>query len=339
MAFTFRRNLKFGINIEATYNTYVAPAASDGIAILEGGFTPSRVWMEEMTAQSLPEKKLTDLVAGPNSFTARVTFKMPKEGLGQLLKNVYGSISDTAVGATFSGTRHTFSASNTTPTSISLLLSDDIQAVQLSGAAVKTLRLIGEIGEPIKAEVDFIGGTWTPVASGVGSMTVPTTVSTINPYWHTNAITTISAVGTTITPARWEFMVENTYAEGLAESYEIQTTTAANNARKQLERAGDFPIRYTLTLERLLQTTTALSAFTAGTTGVSSVELKETAGSTDTSTGTNDYYAKINLTTSVIKEYTQTEASDLIKETLLIEGYQSASTDNSFVYKDKIAVS
>src|SRR5574342_1429619 len=181
MPFTFGRNLKFGINIEGTYNTYVAPTSSDGIVILDGGFTPSIVWMETMSAQSLSEKKITDIVAGPRNFTARTRFKMPKEGLGQLLKNAYGAVADTAVGATFSGTRHTFSSSNTTPTSISLLLSDDIQAYQLSGAAVKTMRFVGEQGQPIVCEVDYIGGRWAQAASGVGAMTVPTTASTINP--------------------------------------------------------------------------------------------------------------------------------------------------------------
>jgi len=338
MPFTFGRNLKFGLNIESAYNTYVAPAASDGIAILEGGFTPARVWMEVMTAQSLPEKKITDLVAGPTNYVAHIRCKLPKEGFGQLLKNVYGTVADTAVSAPFGGTRHTFSASNTTPTSISLLISDDIQAYQLSGAAVKTLRLVGEIGQPVVAEIDFVGGSWVQAASGVGSMTVPTTASTINPYWHTNAITTINAVGTAWTPSRWELVVECAYADGLAESYEISTTTAASNARKQLERAGDFPITYILTAERLLQATTQFIAFTAGTQGATSVELKETGSTTDTSTGTNDYYAKINMATSVIKEYTQDKATDIIKETLVIEGYQNVSTDNNFILKDKNSV-
>lgn len=339
MGFTFGRNLKFGLNIESTYNTYVAPIASDGIAILEGSFTPNRVWMETMTAQSLPEKKLTDIVPGPVNYTARIRCKLPKEGFGQLLKNVFGTMADTAVGATFSGIRHIFSASNTTPTSISLLLSDDIQAYQLSGAAVKTLRFIGEIGEPVIAEVDFIGGTWTPAASGVGSMTVPTTVTAVNPYWHTNDITTVQAAGTTITPSRWEFTLDNVYADGLAESYEISTVTATTNSRKQLERAGTFPIRYLLKIDRLIQATTAFTNYTNATSGASSIELKQTSTSTDISTGTNDYYAKITMATSFIKEYIQEKASDLIKESLLIEGYQNVSTDNQITYKDKTAVS
>lgn len=339
MAFTFGRNLKFGLNLESVYNTYVAPTTSDGVAILEGGFTPNRVWMETMTAQSIPEKKITDIVPGPVNYTARIRCKLPKEGFGQLLKNAYGAVADTAVGATFSGTRHIFSASNTTPVSVSLLLSDDIQAYQLSGAAIKTLRLIGEIGEPVVAEVDFIGGTWMPAASGVGTMTVPTTASTVNPYWHTNDITTVQAAGTSLTPSRWEFTLENVYADGLAESYEISTVTATTNSRKQLERAGDFPIRYTLKIDRLIQATTALTNFTNATSGASSIELKQTATSTDTSTGTNDYYAKITMATSYIKEYTQEKASDLIRESLLIEGYQNVSTDNQLTYKDKNTVS
>lgn len=329
---SFKRNLKFGLTVESTYNTFVRPGANKGIAILEASVTPNQQWMEDMQANAIPEKKLTDVVAGVRSWTAKVRCKVPREGFGQLLKNLFGSIADAAIGAPFTGTKHTFSASSLTPASVSLLLMDDVGEWQLSGGVVKMAKFIWEINKPIYAEIDFIGGGFTYTTLGTAP-TIPTT-SGINPFYHFNDGWLITAAGVSYTPDKIELTIETNYADGLADSYEINTTGAASNARKQLERAGEPPISYRVSFHRLLQNTTQAAKFLAGTTGATSMESGNEAG-----TGATDYFIKMSMANCLVKNYQQEDSNGVLTETVEVEGYQSASTDNQFIYKDKQTVS
>lgn len=339
MAFDFGRNLVFGLKMETTYNTFVRPATLNGLVVMEGGISPNQEFMEEMSANSIAERKSTDVVPSVQNWTSTLKCKFPKEGFGQLLKNVYGSVTDTAVGASFSGTRHIFKSSNTTPTSVSLLYIMNNYEWNLAGGAVSSLKLGGEIGKPIMAEVNFLGGKFTAPTIGT-SPTIPTTAASTNPFYHFNDITNITVSDTVYTPFSWELNIENAYADGLADSYEIQSTTAAANSRKQLERAGEPPIKFTLSFKKLLQSNTQSAKFITGTSGASIIELKGATGATDTSTGVNDYYFKLDMVYSLIKSYELTKSGDLWVETTNLEGYfNTATSDNQMIYKDKQTVS
>lgn len=325
------RNDIFGLAKETTYGTFVRPTS--GILILPpSNFTPTKQRMDEASAFGVAEKKLSDFAFGVRNWTGRLRGKLSREGLGIMLKNALGAHADTAH-APF--TTHEFTASPSTPASVSALLmhgkSGDAVGWewQLSGGMVKTLRVIGEINKPMEFEAELAGGKWDKQAFGTAP-TIPVPTSGQH-WWAFNDGWSINVAGSAYAPRSFELVIENSLNDGLEDSYEIQTAAAAANDRVRMERGGNPGIIWKGVFRRLVQASAQIDKFVAGTTGSTTVQ----AG---TENDTTNYFFLFQMASSIVTDYQLNDSNGLWEEVITVEGYQSAATDNKVQYKDKQTV-